>query len=201
MSDELKVVNPTEVGAYGTRINSRVDEMFNELNTLCTNVVDVDYWGANAFNFKTAAGEQATLFAKSLAKDINTLKENVAKATTNISGSLGGQPITIVLSDNAIAAVAPKPDDGTQIANPTALTDLTSTIGTRFEALVTAINGLKALPANDRQGWMGKARNDTETYVGDWVTAATTKCDEAKTALVGVVDKQNQAVILADSAG
>lgn len=201
MSDELKVVNPTEVQAYGGRINARVDEMFQELNTLCSNVVDVDYWGANAFKFKTQTGEQATLFATGLATDITALKNNVATATTNISGALGGQPITINLDDNTIAAVAPKPDDGTQIASPTALTDLISAVGTRFDALGTAISGLLALPGNDRTGWMGKARNDTETYVNDWVRAAKERCDLARENLTSVIDKQNQAVILADTAG
>lgn len=199
MSDELKVVNPDEVRAYGTRINSRVDEMFLEMNTLCSDVVNVDYWGANAFSLKTQAGEQAAQFSKSLATDINALKENVANRTSAISGSLGGQPVTIDLSDNTVNAVSPKPDDGTQIANPTALTDLIGTIGTRFENLGTAIDGLKALPANDRAGWMGKARNLTEEYVNGWVSSARGKCEEARTALTDVIDKQNQAVIAADA--
>ena len=90
MSESLKVVNPPEVLAYGTRVNTRVDEMFTELNTLSQNCVDVDYEGTNAFAFKTEAGTKAVEFGKALALQINDLKTGIASATTAIAGSLGG---------------------------------------------------------------------------------------------------------------
>lgn len=194
MSDLLKVVNPAEVAAYGTRINNRVDEIFATLNQLIVDVVDVDYHGTNAFRFKTEAGQQATAFAKSLQTSINELKTGVSGATSNIAGALGGSPITINLSDNAITPQTPAADTGTQIADPTALTTLVTTIGTRFDSLETSLNGLRELPANDRSGWMGQARNDTESYVNGWVTSAKSACTTAREGLVNYVNEQNAAV-------
>jgi uncharacterized protein YukE len=199
MSESLKVVNPTEVAAYGTRINARVDEMFTELNGLCSDVVGVDYYGTNAFKFKTDAGQMAADFSKALAKSINDLKENVAKVTSSIAGSLGGSPITIDTSDNTLTPATPAADDGTQIANPTALSDLVTTVNSRIDALNAAIDGLKALPGNDRNGWMGDARNATEDYVGTWTESAKGKCEEARTGLVNFIDQQNTAVQTADA--
>jgi hypothetical protein len=200
MSDLLKVVNPPEVLAYGGRVNDRVDTMFTELNLLCGNVVDVDYHGTNAFAFKTQAGEMASEFAKSLAQEINKLKEGISRATSNIAGSLGGSPIALDLSDNTITPASPKPDDGVQVANPTALSDLETQVGTRFSNLTTAIDGLKALPANDRNGWMGQARNDTEEFVNQWTASAKGKCENARTNLVQFITKQRDSVMAADRA-
>ncbi len=118
MSESLKVVNPPEVLAYGTRVNSRVDEMFTELNTLSQNCVDVDYEGTNAFAFKTEAGTKAVEFGKALALQINDLKTGIASATTAIAGSLGGAAISLDLSDNVIVAPTPKADAGIQVAAP-----------------------------------------------------------------------------------
>lgn len=200
MSDQLKVVNPVEVRAYGTRINNRVDEMFNELNLLCANVVEVDYFGANAFRFKTDAGQKATEFANNMANQINALKDGVSKATSNISGSLGGQPITIDVSDNTITPGTPQADSGTQIANPTALDDLVSQVGTRFDSLRSSIDGLKQLPGNDRNGWMGQARDQTEDFVNQWCSSAKSSCDTSQESLTTFITSQRDSVVAADRA-
>lgn len=200
MTDSLKVVNPPEVLAYGTRVNSRVDEMFTELNTLSQNVVDVDYEGTNAFAFKTEAGQKAVDFANALALQINNLKEGIAKATSAIAGSLGGASIALDLSDNKIVAPTPKADDGVQVAAPTALSDLINLVNTRFSNLATAIDGLNALPDNSRTGWMGDARNATEEFVASWSKSAKETCETARESFVTFITKQRDAVVEADRA-
>ena len=198
MGESLKVVNPPEVLAYGTRVNTRVDEMFTELNTLSQNCVDVDYEGTNAFAFKTEAGTKAVEFGKALALQINDLKTGIAKATSAIAGALGGAAITLDLSDNTITAPTPKSDSGVQIAAPTALTDLITQINTRFLNLANSIDGLNALPENSRTGWMGDARNATEQFVGDWSKTAKDTCETARQSFVDFVTKQRDSVVDAD---
>jgi hypothetical protein len=198
MSESLKVVNPPEVLAYGTRVNSRVDEMFTELNTLSQNCVDVDYEGTNAFAFKTEAGTKAVEFGKALALQINDLKTGIASATSAIAGSLGGAAISLDLSDNVIVAPTPKADDGVQVAAPTALSDLITSVNTRFSNLATAIDGLNALPENSRTGWMGDARVATEEFVASWSKSAKETCETARESFVAFITKQRDAVVEAD---
>jgi hypothetical protein len=200
MTESLKVVNPPEVLAYGTRVNSRVDEMFTELNTLSQNCVDVDYEGTNAFAFKTEAGAKAVEFGKALALQINDLKVGIARATSAIAGSLGGAAITLDLSDNVIAAPSPKPDQGIQVAAPTALSDLITLVNTRFNNLATSIEGLNALPDNSRTGWMGDARNTTEEFVATWSRSAKESCETARQSFVDFITKQRDSVVEADKA-
>ncbi len=198
MGESLKVVNPPEVLAYGTRVNTRVDEMFTELNTLSQNCVDVDYEGTNAFAFKTEAGTKAVEFGKALALQINDLKAGIASATTAIAGSLGGSAINLDVSDNTIVAPTPKADSGVQIAETTALSDLITTVNTRFTNLGTAIDGLKELPENSRTGWMGDARQATEQFVGDWCKTAKETCETARESFEKFITKQRDAVVDAD---
>src|SRR6478735_6542228 len=157
MGDELKVVNPTEVLAYGKRLNTNIDSITTESNGLIADVTNVDYHGTNAFKLKTDANHMTEQFAKDLFQRISTLSTNVASATSSIAGSLGGQRVSINLENNAVTMLDPKPDDGIQIADPTALTSLVAAVQGRFERIRTAINATKNMPPNDRTGWMGAA--------------------------------------------
>ena len=198
MGESLKVVNPPEVLAYGTRVNTRVDEMFTELNLLSQNCVDVDYEGTNALAFKTEAGTRAVEFGKALALQINDLKAGIAAATSAIAGSLGGGAISLDLSDNVIVAPTPRPDTGVQVAAPAALSDLITQVNTRFANLATAIDGLNALPENSRTGWMGDARNSTEEFVATWSKNAKDTCETARESFNKFITTQRDAVVEAD---
>ena len=80
MGDELKVVNPQEVMAYGKRLNTNIDSITTEANGLIADVTNVDYHGTNAFKLKTDANHMSEQFAKDLFQRVSTLSSNVSKA-------------------------------------------------------------------------------------------------------------------------
>ena len=200
MGDELKVVNPQEVQAYGKRLNRHADTITTEANGLIADVTNVDYHGTNAFKLKTDANNMSEQFAKDMFQRLSTLSSNVAKATSSISGSLGGQAVTIDLGDNSVKMLDPKPDDGIQIADPTALTSLVTTVQGRFDRIRTAIDGTKDLPENSRTGWMGAARNSCEHTVGQFATSAKQATTNAEQQLVDYLTKQRDLVVESDVA-
>ena len=154
--------------AYGKRLNTNADSITTEANGLIADVTNVDYHGTNAFKLKTDANNMSEQFAKDMFQRRLTLSSNVSKATSSISGSLGGQAVTIDLGNNSVTMLDPKPDDGIQIADPTALTSLVTTVQGRFDRIRTAIDATKDLPENSRTGWMGAARNTCEQTVGQF---------------------------------
>ena len=200
MGDELKVVNPPEILAYGKRLNTNIYTITTEANGLIADVTNVDYHGANAFKLKTEANNMTEQFAKDLFQRVQTLSTNVSSATSSISGALGGQTVKINLENNSITMLDVKPDDGIQIADPSALTGLISTVQGRFDRIRTAINATKNLPENSRTGWMGAARNTCEQTVGQFATNAVTATNNAEQQLVDYLTKQRDLVVESDVA-
>ena len=200
MGDELKVVNPPEIMAYGKRLNTNIDTITTEANGLIADVTNVDYHGTNAFKLKTDANHMSEQFAKDMFQRVSTLSSNVSKATSSISGSLGGHAVTIDLGNNSVTMLDVPPDTGVQIADPSALTSLVSAVQGRFERIRTAINATKQLPENSRTGWMGAARNTCEQTVGQFASNAVTATNNAEQQLVNYLTKQRDAVVESDVA-
>src|SRR5215207_7591153 len=200
MGDELKVVNPPEIMAYGKRLNTNIDTITTEANGLIADVTNVDYHGTNAFKLKTDANHMSEQFAKDMFQRVSTLSSNVSKATSSISGSLGGHAVTIDLGNNSVTMLDVPPDTGVQIADPSALTSLVSTVQGRFERIRTAINATKQLPENSRTGWMGAARNTCEQTVGQFASNAVTATNNAEQQLVDYLTKQRDLVVESDVA-
>jgi uncharacterized protein YukE len=200
MGDELKVVNPPEIMAYGKRLNTNIDTITTEANGLIADVTNVDYHGTNAFKLKTDANHMSEQFAKDMFQRVSTLSSNVSKATSSISGSLGGHAVAIDLGNNSVTMLDVPPDTGVQIADPSALTSLVSGVQGRFERIRTAINATKQLPENSRTGWMGAARNTCEQTVGQFASNAVTATNNAEQQLVNYLTKQRDAVVESDVA-
>jgi hypothetical protein len=198
MSQSLKRVNPTDVSAYGTAAQGYFDNIYTSLTTLCSDVVNVHYYGTNAYQFKYDAGELAEAFARGMAKDLGSLADGIRATTSNIAGSLGGQPISITVSGKDINAPTPQADTGIQEVDVTALTDLITTVGTRFTEINDAMNGHKDRLVNT--DWKGDAKDGTVELVANWTTNAQTKSSDAQTKLVDFINKQIEKVNEADKA-
>jgi hypothetical protein len=197
MSSSLKRVNPTDVQAYGTAAQGYFDSIYTALTTLCSDVVGVHYYGTNAYQFKYDAGELAEAFARGMAKDLGSLADGIRATTSNIAGALGGAPISITVSGKEINAPTPQADTGIQEVDPTALTDLITTVGTRFTEISDAMEGHKTRLENT--DWKGDARDGTLTMVAGWTTNAQTKATDAQTKLVDFINKQIETVGAADA--
>jgi hypothetical protein len=194
----LKRVNPVDVQAYGTAAQGYFDSIFTSLTTLCSDVVGVHYFGTNAYQFKYDAGELAEAFARSMATDLGNLADGIRTSTSNIAGSLGGQPISIAVSGKPINAPTPQADTGIQEVDPSALTDLISTVGSRFSEINEAMNGHRTRLENT--DWKGDAKDGTVSLVAAWTTNAQNKASEAQTKLVTFINKQIELVTAADVA-
>ena len=194
----LKRVNPADVQAYGTDAQGYFDNIFTSLTTLCSDVVGVHYFGTNAYQFKYDAGELAEAFARSMATDLGNLADGIRKTTSNIAGALGGQAINITVSGKPINAPAPQADTGIQEVDPSALTDLITTVGTRFSEVTEAMSGHKTRLENT--DWKGDAKDGTVGLVAGWTTKAMTKASEAQTKLVDFINQQIEQVNAADVA-
>ena len=127
-----------------------------------------------------------------MAKDLGSLADGIRATTSNIAGALGGQPISITVSGKEINAPTPQADTGIQEVDPTALTDLITTVGTRFTEISDAMTGHKTRLENT--DWKGDAKDGTVGLVANWTTNAQTKATDAQTKLVDFINKQIETV-------
>ena len=86
-------VNPQSVHAYGADAQEKFTEIRTQLQTLVNEVTEVRYFGPNAVDFKTRAGQMAAEFANNLNKDLGAIAEAIRTSTSNIAASLGGAPL------------------------------------------------------------------------------------------------------------
>jgi hypothetical protein len=133
-----------------------------------------------------------------MAKDLGSLADGIRATTSNIAGSLGGQPISITVSGKEINAPTPQADTGIQEVDVTALSDLITTVGTRFTEINDAMNGHKDRLVNT--DWKGDAKDGTVELVANWTTNAQTKSSDAQTKLVDFINQQIDKVNEADKA-
>jgi len=189
-------VNPTSVTAYGSTAQEKFNSIITELKNLCNSCVEVPYYGGNSVTFKNSAGDLAESFANGLKLDMGNVANAIKSATSNISGSLGGQPISIEVSGDVIAAPPAPADTGESGTQTDALEGLIGTVGTHF-AQVTALLD-EHFSALNQTDWLGKAKDNTVTAVGTFTTGAKTKATTAQEGLVNFIRGQIDAVVAAD---
>ena len=102
------------------------------------------------------------------------------------------------MSGKEINAPAPQADTGIQEVDPTALTDLITTVGTRFTEISDAMTSHQTRLTNT--DWKGDAKDGTVGLVSKWTTNAQAKATEAQTKLVDFINKQIDQVNAADVA-
>lgn len=196
MTQTIVRVHPESIAEYGRQAQGVFDSIRATLEQLVRDVVDVRYFGGNAVMFKTQAGALAVDFANRLHADLAAMAGAVTASTTNIAHSLGGQPITITVNANPITAPMPV-DPGFVDVDTSALSDLKGTVTARFEALGASLQtNLDALVATD---WMGQAKVNAESQVGEFTSSAKAKCAEAQTSITDFITNQLTSVTSADA--
>lgn len=193
-------VKPGEILGYGTTAQQKFDSIIDQLTGLCNDCVAVAFWGANSVQFKNGAGDLAETFAKGVQADMGTIAGAIKTATSNISGSLGGQPISIQVDGKPIVAPAAPADTGDSGTDTDALSDLITQVGTRFTAVTglfdSHLASLSSLVEN--KGWEGSAANNTVAQVAKFTASAKTKAASAQDGLVKYINEQISAVVAAD---
>lgn len=188
-------VNPQSVHAYGSKAQSEFDAIRVELQKLVDDVVDVRYFGPNAVDFKTRAGQLASEFANSLSRDMGSVAESIRVSTTNIAASLGGAPISIQVNGSPIAPPAVQSVDYVDV-DTSALDGLKSTVTGHFSLIDSKLAEHKA--ALDGTDWEGNAKTQAQTAVSTFTSTAKGKCDDAQTSLSNYISSQVSSTVAAD---
>ncbi len=188
-------VEPSSVRAYGTDAQSKFDEIRGELQKLVTEVTEVRYFGPNAVDFKTKAGQMAAEFARNVNQDLASIAAAVSAATSNIAASLGGASIVISVNPSEITPPAVATVDYVDV-DTSALDVLKGAVTTHFTQIDTLFQAhMSKLASTD---WQGVAKEQVVGKVQGFTTAARQKATEAQTAITNFIALQIEAALSAD---
>lgn len=188
-------VNPASVRGYGTQAQSEFEAISNALSRLTNDVVGVRYFGPNAVSFKTECGRLAVDFGRRIHTSMAQMSEAVRRSTSNIAASLGGQPIVIQLDDRPITAPSPTVVDYVDV-DTAALEATMPVVASHFTAIRSHLDrNASALRATD---WLGNAKESAVGAVTQLSAAARLNCDEAEQVLTSFIQRQVDAVLVAD---
>lgn len=188
-------VNPASVRQYGNDAEAKFAEIRTELVNLVTAATQVRYFGPNAVQFKTSAGQMAADFANSLNRDVAAIAQAVRASTSAIAGSLGGEPIVIDVNVSPISPPGVESVDYVDV-DTSALESLTGTVNGHF-ARVTGLfdQHLQRLVGTD---WEGNAKQQATQAVTGFTTRAKSSAEQAQQSLNRFINNQLQAVTAAD---
>lgn len=188
-------VNPESVRAYGTDAQAKFEAIRTELVGLVNAVTEVRYFGPNAVDFKTRAGQLAADFANKLNTDLGAIADAIRASTTNIAASLGGAPVVIQVNGQTIAPPAVQSVDFVDV-DTSALETLKGTVDRHFTTIGELFEQhLQKLLSTD---WQGNAREQAVASVQSFTSSAKTKSTEAQSSLGTYITGQIQSVTAAD---
>ena len=170
---DMKAINPAAIETYAGQINSGVDAIVQGLNDLCAHITNVNYGGRNAYAFKSDSSRVANSLSTKIHEALTQLARQVAQATSDLSGSLGGSGIVINLKDNKFTPASPGENSDRGVASMSGLKTLASQVETAFAAIAAGIAKVADMPPNSpgrvdgrpsqpRRGTHQRVRRDVE---------------------------------------
>lgn len=196
MSSSFKRVGLESVQAYPGQATAHATAITTMLNDMVKAVVEVQYFGPNAFNFKTQAGSLAEKWAEGFLTTFLNFTDAVTKATTNISGSMGGAAVNNSFAVDAIKAPAAEPDRGFVEVETTALDTLIGTVGAQFESVRTEID--RHLTTVQSLDWAGNAQAKAIEMAEGMTAKLKASAVEGQASIVEFINKQKASVDEAD---
>lgn len=188
-------VNPESVRAYGADAQNKFEAIRNELVALVNAVVEVRYFGPNAVEFKTRAGQLAADFANQLNADLGAIADAIKTSTSNIAASLGGAPVVIQVNGTPIMPPAVASVDFVDV-DTSALESLTGTVDRHFAFINESFEQhLAKLMGTD---WAGNAREQAVSSVQSFTSSAKAKSTDAQASLNSFITNQVESVLTAD---
>lgn len=196
MAESKIRVEPNSIRKYGVQAQHRFEGVRADLVALVHDAATVHYFGPNAVQFKTEAARLATEFSARLLKDLGVIAEAVRTSTSNIAGSLGGQPISIQVNGSAVPVPAIAKGDGAVDVDLTALQGLTPAVKARFAKIEAGLSGhLADLRGTD---WTGQAKTNAVDAVSSFTRSAVKTSVEAEKSITDYIAKQIAATQHAD---
>lgn len=188
-------VNPASVQAYGADAQAKFEAIRTELVQLVDTVATVRYFGPNAVDFKTRAGQLAADFANRVNQDLGAIADAVRTSTSNIAAALGGAPLSLSVNGGTIAVPAIASVDYVDV--DTSALEAVKPVVDRHFATITGLfdSHLQKLVATD---WEGNAKEQAVGQVRGFTSSATAKSTEAQQTLNAFITNQLNAVLTAD---
>ena len=187
---DMKAINPAAIETYAGQINSGVDAIVQGLNDLCAHITNVNYGGRNAYTFKSDSSRVANSLSTKIHEALTQLARQVAQATSDLSGSLGGSGIVINLKDNKFTPASPGENSDRGVASMSGLKTLASQVETAFAAIAAGIAKVADMPPNSPAGWMGDRRNLAEGHINEFVGMSKGSCTTTQDSLTKYIQSQ-----------
>ena len=194
MSSVIRV-DPQSIRSYANAAQGYFDGMHAELKRLVATVAEVNYHGQNAFQFKSAISDLAVDFANKFTKDMAAIADHIRVVTSNIVGSLGGQPVVISIEGRPISRPAIEKADFVQV-DTAALDGLTPVVKGHFESLTDCLDQhLRALDSTD---WQGNAKQQVVATIRDYTQRMRASADECNAQIGQAIKNQVASALEAD---
>ena len=187
---DMKAINPAAIETYAGQINSGVDAIVQGLNDLCAHITNVNYGGRNAYAFKSDSSRVANSLSTKIHEALTQLARQVAQATSDLSGSLGGSGIVINLKDNKFTPASPGENSDRGVASMSGLKTLASQVETAFAAIAAGIAKVADMPPNSPAVWMGDRRNLAEGHINEFVGMSKGSCTTTQDSLTKYIQSQ-----------
>ncbi|HEU5001251.1 MAG TPA: hypothetical protein VFW71_00535 [Actinomycetota bacterium] len=189
-------VNPDSIRQYAAAAQGQFDAVRSELVGLVDDAVGVRYFGPNAVDFKSHCGQMAADFSLRLGQDLGHIADAVRAATSAVSASLGGAPISIAVNGAALPVPPVPRGDGSVEIDPTGLEALKPVVTRHISAIVDQISAhLRTLQGTD---WEGQAKQSAVSAVSGFTSAAQSRANEAQTSITSYIDAQISDVMARD---
>jgi hypothetical protein len=197
VSMSFKRVDPASVASYAPKANEHIGNVYARLQELINAVVEVQYFGPNAFDFKIKAGTMTETFAEAFMKDFINFAQSIATATSNIAGALGSGKITVTVDPKKLDPPTPSSVEYVEV-DTSKLSELAATtvpgridaLTAELEAHVGTVKGLD---------WVSNTQEATVAGVVKWTSAASEKARAFQQGLAKFISEQIDAVNKADT--
>jgi uncharacterized protein YukE len=194
MSSVIRV-DPQSIRSYAGAAQGHFDGMHAELQRLIAAVAGVNYHGQNAFQFKSAISDLAVEFANKFTKDMGAIADHIRVVTSNIVGSLGGQPVVITVEGKPISRPAIEKVDYVQV-DTAALDGLTPVVKGHFQSLTDYLDQhLRALENTD---WQGNAKQQVVATIRDYTHKMRANADDCNSQIGQAIRNQVASALEAD---
>ena len=186
----------------GIDIFNQVEDL---LQRLITDAAEVEYTGANAYEFKSKCVGYAVDFANTTSTNMGKMADAISSATTFIATNLGGdainlEPPTVVFAEPPIPA-----DTSVESAEDGPLLELRSNVEAKLSSIeqlfTDNLANLEALAERQPSGagiplagWEGPEYDATVTEVRAYNTVIQTELDTARTNISTAITEQLQAL-------
>lgn len=196
MSSTIKRVGLDSLQKYPGQATAHATNITSMLNEMIKAVVGVHYYGPNAFNFKTQAGQLAEKWAEGFLTTFLNFTDAVTKSTTNISGAMGGATVNNSFAADAITAPAAEPDRGVVDVDTSALDTLVGSVASSFDAVRSEIDGhLRTVQSLD---WVGNAQKTAMDMAQAMTVKLKQSAADGQSSIVDFINKQKASVEAAD---